>query len=247
MERSPRKRVCLLTGAGGAFGSAFCQQLASDYDIVAVHRGAPPQVPTQDQSRIDPLDPRKPLVVNTHRVFAVQADLEDDREIDRVVELALARYERIDLLVNAAVSYSFGPLLGSRRLLDSLEQQFRVNSILPVKMAVTVAERFWQVHDQDNLSENRNVVNLSSTASFTVRADTGGAGYSTSKVALNYLSRFMAQEFKRVGVRVNALAPAAFPTAEVPMRAVLDGVRQLDSGAMTGRILVLDGQGPQLR
>ena len=111
-----KRRVCLLTGASGRLGSYFCSNFADQYDIVAVYRHNRPLIPAQDATWVDPSAPERELAENRQQIFAVRADLTDERECDRVVELALARYDRIDLLVNGAVSSSWGSMLDSDRL-----------------------------------------------------------------------------------------------------------------------------------
>src|SRR4051794_15129839 len=96
------KRVCLLTGAAGIFGDAFCRMARSEFDIAAVCRHRHPQAPSQFQHYRDPLAPGQALAENSDPIFTIEADLRKPGEIDRVVDLALARFGRIDLLVNAA-------------------------------------------------------------------------------------------------------------------------------------------------
>src|SRR5215467_5183669 len=210
------KRVCLLTGANGRLGTAFCKAYSSRYDIIAVYHSQPPLAATQDQTFVDPLEPARELPENAHPVFAIQADLAHDRELDRIVELALAHSGRIDLLVNLAAWSVWAPLLDSDRILESMQQQFRINSIVPVRLASIVARMFWRNRMKENIASNRNVVNLSSIGGIYVYTDTGQSVYSATKAALNHLTYHMANEFWSIGVRVNAVAPNAFPSL-VPM------------------------------
>jgi NAD(P)-dependent dehydrogenase (short-subunit alcohol dehydrogenase family) len=240
-----KKRVCLLTGAAGLLGSAFCRLHADKYDIVAVYRTKPPRVATQHQELVDPLRPKVRLPENSHRVFAVQADLGDDRELARIVDLALARYDRIDLLVNAAVHYSFGDIMDGNRLLDSISPQFHMNVIVPLKLAAMVARKFWRDRDRANRRANRNVVNVSSTSGLHAFADSGQSAYGTSKAALNFLTKHMALEFDAFGIRVNATAPASFPETVTTERVARSIVR-LDRHKMNGKVLVVDERGDHL-
>jgi NAD(P)-dependent dehydrogenase (short-subunit alcohol dehydrogenase family) len=243
MARSP-KRVCLLTGAGGRLGSALCRALAPRYEVAAVYRSAPPPCPSQEQSFVDPLDPLGRPAENGHPLFAVRADLADHGAAGRVVELTLARFGRVDLLVNAAADSFWGPILGSRGLLDGLERQFLVNAVVPLRLAAEVAEKFWKHRDRENRALRRNVVNVSSTAGLFVYPGLGQSGYAASKAALNHLSCHAAAEFRAIGVRVNAVAPNSFPSI-VPTESVVDAVVRLDGGSETGKVVVLDADGEQ--
>lgn len=236
-----RKRVCLLTGAGGFLGNAFCSRFARDYEIVAVYRNKPPSVPSQRQWYVDPLQPRAHLSENENPVFAVQADLTDDKQIERIIELTLTRYGHVDLLINNAVHSVWGSMIDDLRLQKSMERQFKTNIVAPLMLAVTLARQSWRNHTKENKAFNRNVVNISSTAGLYIYPNFGQSVYSASKAALNYLTYHMADEFASCGIRINALAPTSFPDL-VPIERVLDSIVALDHGDMTGKIHVLHAE-----
>ncbi len=239
-EDGPRRRVCLLTGASGRLGRAFCARYAGRYDIVAVHAWSPLKVATQDQEFVDPLDTAREIPRNAHRVFAVRADLTDDAAVVAVVETALHRFGRIDLLVNAAAYRNWGPLIGGAgNVVDTAAYQLTVNAVVPIKLSRAVAEAFWTDRPAENRASNRNVVNLSSTAGSILYPDGMQSVYAASKAALNQLTRHMASEYDRIGVRVNALAPNTFPGI-VTTESVLEALVDLDSGRRTGEIRIVD-------
>jgi NAD(P)-dependent dehydrogenase (short-subunit alcohol dehydrogenase family) len=236
---SSRKRVCLLTGASGVLGSAFCRRYAERYDIVAVYRRNLPAVPSQELRYVDPLAPSATLQENRHPVFAIRADLADDREIGRVVELALARFGRIDLLVNAAVHSVWAPLFDSRRVADSATAQFQLNVLVPLRLTLETVQAYWRDRVDENRRMNRNVVNVSSLAGVNVYRNQGQSVYAASKAALNHLTRHMSGELESIGVRANALAPNSFPRI-VPTERVVESIARLDEGSESGQVLCLD-------
>jgi NAD(P)-dependent dehydrogenase (short-subunit alcohol dehydrogenase family) len=238
------KKVCLFTGATGTLGSAFCARYADEYRIVAVSKTRAPH----DRGAavlVDPLAPDAELPENRDALFAVRADLAAPGEISRVVELALARFDRIDLIVNAAALAVWSPLLASNRVVDTLADVLRLNVIVPLELATEVARRFWRDRDGENRRVGRNVVNLSSTAGIYVYPGQGQSGYSASKAALNLLSCHLADELAPIGVRVNALAPNSFP-GRVETAAVADAIVRLDRGDQTGSVVVVDEDGESL-
>jgi NAD(P)-dependent dehydrogenase (short-subunit alcohol dehydrogenase family) len=81
---------------------AFCRAFAHEYDSVAVCHRRRPGVASRWETLVDPLQPRAPLLENADRVHILTADLEREHELDRVVDVALARFVRVDLLVKAA-------------------------------------------------------------------------------------------------------------------------------------------------
>lgn len=240
-EGATERRVCLLTGASGQLGSYFCSNFGDRYDIVAVYRHNRPLMAAQDAGWVDPLVPDRGLAENNQRVFAVRADLTDERECDRVVELALARYDRIDVLVNNAVSSMWGPMLGSDELRRSANSQLVTNVLVPLNLAAAVARQAWQGRDEENRLYNRNVVNVSSVAGLRIYAGLGQSIYAASKAALNHLTGHMAEEFAPLGVRVNATAANSFPSIVSTARAA-DAIVRLDEGRDNSTIVVVDGE-----
>ena len=238
-------RVCLLTGASGRLGKAFCDARANDYRIVAIFRRNPPVVPSQSLSYFDPIAPELKHP-DENPIHAVKADLTLESDRRRVVELALAKFGRIDLVINSAVHSVWAPMIESNRALDSAAAQFQINVIVPLQLTVLCARAFWRDRKAENLQENRNVINISSLAGSRVFSNRGQGVYAASKAALDHLSRHMADEMKDIGIRVNSLAPNTFDSI-VPIRKVVETIRSLDRGQITGKVVVLDSDGETVK
>lgn len=232
--------MCLLTGAGGRLGAAFCTAYAERYDIVAVCRHRTPAVPSQYETYVDPLDPDACLEDNAHPVHVVYADLEQPGQPQRVIDIALARFGRVDLLINNAAYVRLHPsgLLDASGTMTDFERHFAVNVGLPTVLASQLANASWVHHSEANRSANRNVVNVSSMSATRVYSG-GQAVYAASKAALNQMTRHLAAEFETFGVRVNALAPNNFPGV-VDTAAVAKAIVRLDGETVTGRVLAVD-------
>jgi NAD(P)-dependent dehydrogenase (short-subunit alcohol dehydrogenase family) len=240
-EDDAGRRVVLVTGAGGTLGSALCAALRPTADLVAVHRSAPPPVPSQRQHWVDPLEPGSELPENAHRVFAVRADLATEGAVERVVEIALAHFGRIDAVVNAIGRPAPGSTLASKAALDGALTVFAVNAVIPARVAATVAREFWRHRPRENRLRNRGVVHVGHHAGLDEHRGSP-AVLSASKAALHALARHQAEEFAAIGVRVNAVAPLAFP-ARVSVASVVDAVRWVDDSDLTGAVVVIDGAG----
>ncbi|CAN5426124.1 3-oxoacyl-ACP reductase FabG [soil metagenome] len=238
------RRVCLLTGAGGLLGAEFCRRYAADYDIVAVCRRRAPAVPSQHEQYVDPLAPGEALAENESPVHAVYADLTDPADVERVVEVALARFGRVDLLVNNAAhlcGYQSSVVDGDAALLD-LDAHLRTNVVAPFRLAVRLAQEFWMHRAAENHAVGRNVVNISSLSGVHTYPFVGQAGYGASKAALNALTGHLAYEFGRFGVRVNVVVPDSFPH-RVSTEEVADAIVQLDRGGANGEAVVVAREG----
>jgi NAD(P)-dependent dehydrogenase (short-subunit alcohol dehydrogenase family) len=234
------RRVCLFAGAGGLLGTAFCARFSEEYDIAAIYRRRRPQVPAQDFFPVDPLDPNASNG-GVRSVFAIHGDISTQDGCDRIVDATLSRFNRIDLLVNAAVAPTWAPMLGTERLLNNAQEQMMTNVIAPLRLSTAVARAFWQGRDLDNRSFNRNVVNVSSVAGLRIYAGFGQSLYAASKAALNQLTGHMADEFTSIGVRVNATAPNSFP-ALVSVDRAASAIKTLDDGTSNSTIVVVDGE-----
>ncbi len=219
--RRSERRVCLLTGASGTLGSEVRARLADHYDFAAVYNTRP-----------------------VEDVFALRADLTEEGECERVVKAALDRFGRIDLVVNAAVLSRWGEMLESADLVNSAQDQFLLNAVVPFQIACAAARLSWHEQTDENRSSNRNVVNVSSISGNSLFAGEGQSVYAASKAALDHLTGHMALEFAAIGVRVNAVAPNSFPR-NVPTSRVIDAIERLDEGKDTGTIVVVDGDADQ--
>jgi NAD(P)-dependent dehydrogenase (short-subunit alcohol dehydrogenase family) len=239
---SSNRKVILFTGAGGALGEMFCRMYGAQYDIVAVLGRRVPAIVTQHQWWVDPLMPDVSLAENRGGVYAIQADLTEEAERRRVVEVTLARFDRIDILVNAAAFCHWAPMLSGRELLENASQHFETNVLVPLRLSTLVADYYWRDRSTENRSYNRAVVNISSTSGVYIYQGVGQSIYSASKAALNYLSMHMGDEFSHLGVRVNALAPTSFPSL-IRTETVAESICRLAVSDANGRILILDVNG----
>jgi NAD(P)-dependent dehydrogenase (short-subunit alcohol dehydrogenase family) len=88
--------------------------------------------------------------------------------------------------------------------METWSKVFRVNFLAPVMLARGLINELKAVKGS--------VVNVTSIAGSKVHPFAGPA-YATSKAALAALTREMAHDFGRVGVRVNAIAPGEIDTA----------------------------------
>ena len=140
----------------------------------------------------------------------VQVDLANPADTTRAISDIRDRLEggMLHALVNnAAISpkAANGSRLGSVDTdLDTWNHVFRVNFFAPIMMARGLIEELKAVKGS--------VVNVTSIAGSRVHPF-AGAAYATSKAALAALTREMASDFGRIGVRVNSIAPGEIDTS----------------------------------
>lgn len=140
----------------------------------------------------------------------VQVDLADPEDTIRAIAEIRKRLEGGELhalVNNAAISPkgADGARLGTMDTeLATWKHVFRVNFFAPIMMARGLIEELKKVKGS--------VVNVTSIAGSRVHPF-AGAAYATSKAALAALTREMAADFGRVGVRVNSIAPGEIDTS----------------------------------
>ena len=140
----------------------------------------------------------------------VQVDLADHDDTQRAIEEIRERLEGDSLhalVNNAAISPKAdggGRLSSIDTDIDTWSHVFRVNFFAPIMMARGLLNEL--------KAAKGSVVNVTSIAGSRVHPF-AGAAYATSKAALAALTREMASDFGRFGIRVNAIAPGEIDTA----------------------------------
>ena len=140
----------------------------------------------------------------------VQVDLSDPNDTLRGIADIRARLDGGELhalVNNAAISPKGvdGTRLGSVDTdLETWTHVFQVNFFAPIMMARGLINELKAVRGS--------VVNVTSIAGSRVHPF-AGAAYATSKAALAALTREMASDFGRIGVRVNSIAPGEIDTS----------------------------------
>jgi NAD(P)-dependent dehydrogenase (short-subunit alcohol dehydrogenase family) len=210
LSNQPR-RILLLTGASRGIGHATVKRFqAAGWRVIACSRhpfpeNCPWEAGAQDHIQVDLADPESTL-----------------RAIDEV-KRRLDGGELHALVNNAGISPKGenGSRLGTiETSLETWQHVFQVNFFAPVMLARGLLKEL--------AAAKGSVVNVTSIAGMHVHPFAGSA-YGTSKAALAALTREMAADFGRRGVRVNAIAPGEIDTAilspgtdkivaEIPMR-----------------------------
>ena len=184
-------------------------------------------------------------------VFAVAGDISKRETAERVVSEGLARFGRIDTLVNNAGVFLAKPFV------DFTQEDFDNN------MGVNVAGFFHitqRVATEMLKQGSGHIVNITTSLVNQPIAGVPAALASLTKGGLNAVTQELAIEFATRGVRVNAVSPGIIKTPMNPpethaalsalhpvgrmgeIRDVVDAVLYLESASfVTGHILRVDG------
>ncbi len=191
------KKTLILTGASRGIGHATVKRFSSaGWRVITCSRHPFPENCPWEMGPDD----------------HIQVDLGDPADTARAVKLMKVRLEdqggRLNALVNnAAISPKGdgGARLGTieTRIAD-WQKVFLVNFFAPVSLARGLIEEL--------AAANGAVVNVTSIAGSRVHPF-AGAAYATSKAALAGLTREMAHDFGRHGIRVNSISPGEIDTS----------------------------------
>jgi len=189
-------KVAIVTGASSGLGESFARTLVSaGATVVAAAR------------RLDRLEVlAKELdgsIAGQGRVLPVRCDVTSEQERQDLVEIARAVTGHVDVLVNNAgmpgVPHAEEETVaGFAALLD-------LNLSAGFHLAAAVEAG---VPDGRSLS----IINISSVIGLVSTAPIGGASYAASKSGIIGLTRELAGQWGRRGIRVNAIVPGWFDT-----------------------------------
>jgi len=198
-------QVAIITGAGSGIGLATAQQLhAAGMAIVGVGR---------DATRLAAL---AEALGDSDRLATVSVDIAADAAPQEIVGTALARFGRIDFLVNNAG-------LGSPKPLHETD-----DASLDLFLGVMLRAPFRLARDAIvHMQPGAGIVNVTST--FAVVGGRRGGAYSAAKGGLTALTLHMACEYGRQGIRSNCVAPGVTVTDMVRGRLDDEGFRRMNT------------------
>ena len=184
-------QVAIITGASKGIGESIAQTFAQN--------GAKVVVSSRKQEAVDEV--AASIVAAGGEAIGVAAHVGDSHALQNLVNITLEKYGRIDIIVNnAATNPVFGPLEDT---VDAMEKILQINVKAPLELAKMALPHLKAQH-------KASIINVSSVEAFIA---TEGLGcYSVSKAALNMLTKTMAKEWGKYGIRANAICPGLIKT-----------------------------------
>lgn len=190
-------RVAIITGGAGGIGDATCKRLARD--------GARVVVADIDGAGVE----RVPAEINASggEAIGVRVDLSDEASIIAMYEVVRRRFGKLDILDNNAADQRPEQMSSDRMIGDmSVEiwdRAFAVNvrgAMLMIKHGLPMLLQ----------SKHASIINISSGAG--ASGDFSPPAYGSSKAAINGLTRYVATQYGKLGIRCNAVAPGVIET-----------------------------------
>ena len=179
-------KVALITGASSGIGAAAAIEFAdAGWSVMAAGR---------DAGRLDE------VAVASDHISTWEGDLESSDACDELVADTIDEFGRIDCLVNSAGILVHGSAVDTTD--DDWRETMHVNLDVPFFLSRAALPYL--------LSTAGSIVNIASD--WGLRAGADHVAYCTSKGGLIMLTRAMAKDHARAGLRVNAVCPGDVDT-----------------------------------
>jgi 3-oxoacyl-[acyl-carrier protein] reductase len=181
-----RDKVAVVTGSSSGIGKAIALRFGAEGAkvVIAARRMA---LCEQTANQI-----RK----SGGEAWAIQTDVADERQVERLIEETVKRNGRLDILVNNA------GIFGGKRLADTTTKDF--DEVMNVNLRGTFfccRAGFAQMKKQGGGT----IINMSSVAGLQAWAGTGT--YSASKHGIMALTKSLADEGRPHHIKVSAICP----------------------------------------
>ncbi len=185
-------KVAIVTGAGRGIGKAIAIALAREgANIIAI------DVDIQTAEKV-----AKEIKSLDRQALAIQVDVSDSKEVNRMVELVLKKFNRVDILVNNAAIIKRGSIE------DLTEEDWDRVMDVNLKGAFNCAKAVVGTMKKQRYGK---IVNISSIAGKI--GDLASAPcYGASKAGMTCLAKSLARELASYNINVNVVAPHAIET-----------------------------------
>ncbi len=212
-----RDKVAIVTGASKGIGASIAKHLAAEGAAVVVNFVSSKEGADRVVAEI---------VRDGGRAVAVQANVAEPAEIERLFFETKKAFGRLDILVNNAGIYEFSPLQGVTE--EHFHKQFDLN-VLGLILVSKEAVRHFD-------AAGGSIINISSAASTFTPPDT--SVYSATKAAVDAVTRSLAKELGPHNIRVNAINPGMVETEGLRAAgfAESDFRKQVEAQTPLGRI-----------
>jgi 3-oxoacyl-[acyl-carrier protein] reductase len=205
-------KVAVVTGASKGIGAAIAKQLSADGAQVVVNYATGREGADKVVEEIREAG---------GTAVAVGASVAKEAEVDALFAEARKTYGKVDILVNNAGVYAFASL--DQVTADEYHRQSDTN-VLGLLLATKAALPYFP-------KEGGSVINISSVVS--TLAPASSSVYSSTKGAVDAITRSLAKELGPRGIRVNAINPGLVITEGTQAAGIAGGDFERGAVAIT--------------
>jgi len=183
-------KVAIVTGGSRGIGRAIAERLGRDGASVAISYVSREDMAAEVASTIEK---------SGNQAIAIQADVTRVDEIKRLFDQSLARFGKIDILVNSA------GIRVSKKIVDISEADY--NRLFDINLKGTF---FACQQAARRMETGGRIINISSTITRLIVPEY--SIYGASKAAVDQITRVLAKELGGRDITVNAVAPGSIDT-----------------------------------
>jgi 3-oxoacyl-[acyl-carrier protein] reductase len=183
--------VAIVTGASKGIGASIAKHLAAEGAAVVVNYASSKE--SADRVVAD-------IIRDGGRAIAVQANMANKAEIERLFAATDKAFGELDILVNNAGVYEFAPI--ENVTAEHFHRMFELNVLGLILASQEAVKHFGPAGGK--------IVNISSVAATSAPAT--ASVYSATKAAVDAVTKSLAKELGSRNIRVNSINPGMVET-----------------------------------
>lgn len=191
-EKSIVNKVVVVTGGSRGIGAQIVKTLANEnYKVILNYNNSKEQAEKIQQE----------LLEQGKEIEIIKADVSKREETEKLIQFAINKFNKIDVLINNA------GISQERLFTDVTEEEWKkiINTNLNSVFYCNQQALKYMIQEQQGC-----IINISS-----IWGETGAScevAYSTTKAAINGMTKALAKEVGPSNIRVNAIAPGIIDT-----------------------------------
>ena len=185
------KKVFLITGSNGSVGMALLKYFSKKNVIIIG------------------IDNKSQKIKKDKNIFVYNCDLKNEKSVKNVFKKINKKFKKIDVVINAA-GLIYSSLLFNYQNGTMQKHSFKDwKNVLSSNLDTTFLSTLYSAEHMIKNDQKGVIINLSSVSA---EGNVGQVAYSSSKAAVETLSKTIAKELSIFGIRVACLAPGFFMT-----------------------------------
>lgn len=191
------KKTALVTGSAKGLGAAIVKALARVGAKVVVHYRKSKKEAEKTLAEVKKYSPKS---------FMVSGDLTKEEEVSRMFSQIFAKVEKVDILINLVGNFIYKPLRQTsfREFKDVWESNLYSLVLCSREVLPKMRKQSWG-----------HIINFGSVGCERILLRPNTTPYYISKTGVYLLTKMMAYEEARYGIRINMISPGVLPTSVI--------------------------------